>query len=200
LFYQLNLILLTLPSYFFQSRRILLEVSLYGRGSIIKQTIAIYPGSFDPLTNGHLDLISRASKIFDKVVVGVTDNSQKSQMFSSEQRMRLVGLAIENAKGIDNVVVTIFNGLLIDFVNESNGNVILRGLRAVSDFDYEFAMALMNRHLDESIDTIFLPASEGNSFVSSSMVKEVFSLGGDVSDKVPSCVVKALTENEKNKV
>lgn len=170
---------------------------MYSNGSsIIKQTVAIYPGSFDPLTNGHLDLICRASKIFDKVVVGVTDNSQKSQMFSSNQRMKLVQLAVNN---IDNVVVIIFDGLLINFVNENNGNVILRGLRAVSDFDYEFAMALMNRHLDNKIDTIFLPASEGNSFVSSSIVKEVFSLGGDISDKVPTCVVEALVENKKNR-
>lgn len=108
--------------------------------------------------------------------------------------MKLVQLAVKN---IDNVEVAIFDGLLIDFVNKNSGNVILRGLRAVSDFDYEFAMALMNRHLDYEIDTIFLPASEGNSFVSSSIVKEVFSLGGDISDKVPTCVVEALLENKK---
>ncbi len=115
-------------------------------------------------------------------------------MFSNNERMELVQLAI---KDIDNVVVKNFDGLLIDFVNKNEGDVILRGLRAVSDFDYEFAMALMNRHLDEKIDTVFLPASEGNSFVSSSMVKEVFSLGGDVSDKVPSCVLDALLKSRK---
>ncbi len=155
----------------------------------MKQTTAIYPGSFDPLTNGHLDIIRRASRLFDKLIVTISTNSAKKTLFTHEERAALVR---EACSDIPNIEVEYFSGLLINYVKQSNARTIIRGLRAVTDFEYEFAMALMNKHLAADIETVFLATSEGYSFVSSSMVKEVFQLGGDVSDKVPPCVLKAL--------
>ena len=151
--------------------------------------IALYPGTFDPATLGHVDLIRRAAKLFDEVIVGVADNRDKSPLFTLEERVEMLEQVVN---GFDNVRVIGFNNLLIDCVREQNADTILRGLRAVSDFEYEFQLAAMNRHLDPGIETTFLTPSESYAFLSSTLIKEVASLGGDVSDFVPSQVMKAL--------
>jgi pantetheine-phosphate adenylyltransferase len=151
--------------------------------------IAIYPGTFDPATLGHLDLISRAAKLFDEVIVGVAENRDKTPLFTLEERVEMLKQA---ANGLDNVSVIGFNNLLIDCAREYNVDTILRGLRAVSDFEYEFQLAAMNRHLDPGIETTFLTPSESYAFLSSTLIKEVASLGGDVSEFVPPQVIKAL--------
>jgi pantetheine-phosphate adenylyltransferase len=151
--------------------------------------IAIYPGTFDPATLGHLDLISRAAKLFDEVIVGVAENRDKTPLFTLEERVEMLKQA---ANGLDNVSVIGFNNLLIDCAREYNADTILRGLRAVSDFEYEFQLAAMNRHLDPGIETTFLTPSESYAFLSSTLIKEVASLGGDVSEFVPPQVIKAL--------
>lgn len=157
--------------------------------------IAVYPGTFDPMTNGHLDIIRRAAAVFDEVIVTVSINRSKKTLFDQDERYRL---AREACSGFENVSVSSFSGLLIDFVREQGAQIIIRGLRAVTDFEYEYSMALMNLHLSPDVETLFMSASEGNSFVSSSMVKEVFMLGGDVSDKIPPCVLKALQKAYSN--
>lgn len=151
--------------------------------------IAIYPGTFDPATLGHLDLISRAAKLFDEVIVGVAENRDKTPLFTLEERVEMLKQA---ANGLDNVSVIGFNNLLIDCAREYNADTILRGLRAVSDFEYEFQLAAMNRHLDPGIETTFLTPSESYAFLSSTLIKEVASLGGDVSEFVPPQVIEAL--------
>ena len=151
--------------------------------------IAIYPGTFDPATLGHLDLISRAAKLFDEVIVGVAENRDKTPLFTLEERVEMLKQA---ANGLDNVSVIGFNNLLIDCARQYNVDTILRGLRAVSDFEYEFQLAAMNRHLDPGIETTFLTPSESYAFLSSTLIKEVASLGGDVSEFVPPQVIKAL--------
>jgi len=157
--------------------------------------IAVYPGTFDPMTNGHLDIIRRAAAVFDEVIVTVSINRSKETLFNQDERFRL---AREACSIISNVSVSSFSGLLIDFVRDQGAQIIIRGLRAVTDFEYEYSMALMNLHLSPEVETLFMSASEGNSFVSSSMVKEVFMLGGDVSDKVPGCVLNALQQVYSN--
>ncbi len=151
--------------------------------------IAIYPGTFDPATLGHLDLISRAAKLFDEVIVGVAENRDKTPLFTLDERVEMLKQA---ADGLDNVRVIGFNNLLIDCAREYNADTILRGLRAVSDFEYEFQLAAMNRHLDPGIETTFLTPSENYAFLSSTLIKEVASLGGDVTEFVPPQVNKAL--------
>ena len=151
--------------------------------------IALYPGTFDPATLGHIDLIRRAAKLFDEVIVGVADNKDKSPLFTLVERVEMLEVAVE---GLDNVRVIGFNNLLIDCVREQNADTILRGLRAVSDFEYEFQLAAMNRHLDPGIETTFLTPSESYAFLSSTLIKEVASLGGDVSEFVPPQVMEAL--------
>ncbi len=150
---------------------------------------AFYPGSFDPATLGHIDLIRRAAKLFDRVIVGVAENSDKSPLFSLEERVALLEQVVN---GLGNVSVIGFNNLLIDCVREQNADTILRGLRAVSDFEYEFQLAAMNRHLDPGVETTFLTPAESYAFLSSTLIKEVASLGGDVSEFVPPQVMKAL--------
>ena len=157
-----------------------------------KLNIAIYPGSFDPITNGHLDIISRSSKLFDKVIVGISKSSNsKKYLFSDKERLEL---AKNSIKGLNNVVPTIFDGLLVDFALKNNINVIIRGLRAFSDFESEFQMSLMNRKLNSDITTIFLMPHEKYTHISSSIVKEVFSLHGDISEYVSDPVLKALNQ------
>ncbi len=151
--------------------------------------IAIYPGTFDPATHGHLDLITRAAKLFDEVIVGVAENRDKTPLFTLDERVEMLKQA---ADGLDNVRVIGFNNLLIDCAREYNADTILRGLRAVSDFEYEFQLAAMNRHLDPGIETTFLTPSENYAFLSSTLIKEVASLGGDVTEFVPPQVNKAL--------
>ena len=150
---------------------------------------AIYPGTFDPITNGHSDLIQRACRLFDKVVVAVAANPKKAPLFNLEER---VELAQQVLVGLDRVEVCGFDSLLADFAHEQGATVILRGLRAVSDFEYEFQLAGMNRRLAPDVETIFLTPAEKYTFISSSLVKEVASLGGDVEDFVDAKVKAAL--------
>jgi pantetheine-phosphate adenylyltransferase len=153
--------------------------------------IAIYPGSFDPITNGHLDLIERGLKIFDEIIVAIAVNPVKQPLFTIEERVDLIR---EVLKDHPRVRIDHFTGLLVDFVRQQNTNVILRGLRAVSDFDYEFQLALMNRRLAPEIETVFLMTSLKWVFLSSTILKEAVSLGGVVEDIVPSVVFHRLRE------
>ena len=151
---------------------------------------AIYPGSFDPITNGHLDVIERARKLFDEVVVAVAHNDEKQPLFSLQDRLDLL---TETAAKIDNVRIAEFEGLLVEFARKQEAGVVIRGLRAISDFEFEFQMALMNRKLDSAVETIFLMPKEEYTYLSSRIVKEIARLGGDVSGFVPACVAKALS-------
>jgi len=150
---------------------------------------AIYPGTFDPLTNGHLDLIQRAAKLYDRVVVAVAKNDYKHPLFTQAERLALVTHAI---KHFPHVTADAFDGLLVDYVERRGGQVVLRGLRAVSDFEFEFQLALMNRELNERVETIFMMPKDSYTFLSSRIVKEIARLGGDVSAFVPPQVVTAL--------
>jgi len=156
--------------------------------------VGIYPGTFDPITNGHLDIIKRALKLFDRLVVAIGENPAKRPLFSSEERKSLVEEAIKTLPGAEKVEVRVFSGLLVDFAKKVGANVIVRGLRAVSDFEYEMQLALMNRKLSHDIDTIFLLPSLKWIFLSSSIVKEAAKLGGCVDDLVPEVVAKRLRE------
>lgn len=150
---------------------------------------AVYPGTFDPITNGHLDVIKRASKIFSHITIGVARNAEKSPMFTEEKRKQIIEEVLLGAK-IKNVEVKIFTGLLVDFASELKAGVIIRGLRAVSDFEYEFQMACVNNRLNSSLETVFLPASEDMHFISSRFIKSIATLKGDVSQFVPKEVLK----------
>lgn len=151
-----------------------------------KNRVGIYPGSFDPLTNGHLDIIIRASGLFDTLIVGVLRNDAKKTLFSMEERVSLIGKC---TKDIPNVKVEMFEGLLVDFVHKKKAGTIVRGLRAVSDYEYELQMAMMNKHISPEIETIFLMTDIKNSFLSSSMVKDVAVHGGNIQGLVPDIVV-----------
>lgn len=144
--------------------------------------IGVYPGSFDPVTEGHMDIIRRSSKIFDKVIVAVVKNYSKKPLFTSEERVELIGRSLQD---MPNVEVDSFEGLLMDYIHKQKAQVIIKGLRAISDFEYEFQMALMNRKLDSKVETIFMMTSYKYSFLSSSMVKEVAGLGGCITGLVP---------------
>ena len=146
---------------------------------------ALYPGSFDPITNGHLDLIQRGSALFDKLIVAILRNAEKEALFSVEERMEMLREVIGN---LPNVEVASFDGLLVDYAAQRGATVILRGIRAVSDYEYELQMALMNRRLRPDIETVFLMAGEAHSFISSRLVKEVIRLGGKISGLVPPSV------------
>jgi len=147
--------------------------------------IAIYPGTFDPVTNGHLDLLERAAKIFDKVIIAVADNPRKNPLFSIDERIDMVNAVSGH---IDNVGVEPFDDLLVNYVGRKNANFVIRGLRAVSDFDYEFQLASANRRLNENVETIFLTPSEANYFISSSLVREISFYDGDIQSFVPKHV------------
>jgi len=151
--------------------------------------LAVYPGTFDPMTNGHIDLVHRAAPIFDRLVVAIAENPGKGPVFTLEER---IALAHEALSGIPNVEITGFGSLLAEFVRDIGAGVILRGLRAVSDFEYEFQLASMNRHLIPDAETLFLTPSEAHSFISSTLVREVARLGGDVSGFVHPAVSNAL--------
>lgn len=153
--------------------------------------IGIYPGSFDPITNGHLDVINRARRIFDKVVVAVARNAAKEPLFTSEERVKLIEGNLENRP---NISVIAFDGLIVDLARELNANALIRGLRAVSDFEHEFQMAQMNRHLDEKIETIFLMPNERYFFTSSNLVKQVFKFTDREKHLIPENVHQALSE------
>ncbi len=152
---------------------------------------AIYPGSFDPLTNGHLDVIQRAVKLFDRVIVAVAENEGKHPLFSMEERREMVRGAVSHLSVVE---CDSFNGLLVDYVDRRGGHAIIRGLRAVSDFEFEFQLALMNRKLNERVETIFMMPRDTYTFLSSRIVKEIARLGGDISSFVPPTVMRALVE------
>jgi pantetheine-phosphate adenylyltransferase len=152
---------------------------------------AIYPGSFDPVHNGHLDVIERASKLCDRVIVAVAVNHAKSGLFSMAERVDLIRSAAAHIEGIE---VKSFKGLLVDFYKKENAQAVIRGLRAVSDFEYEFQMALMNRSLDDDLETIFMMPSQESIYLSSRIVKEVAQLGGNIDRFVPPVVKAALNE------
>ncbi len=154
-------------------------------------TLAVYPGSFDPLTNGHVDIILRGARLFDRIIVAILVNAEKAPLFSMEER---VAITREVFRDQPNVEVDTFHGLLVDYVEERGAQVIVRGLRAVSDFEYEFQMALMNRRLKPRIETVFMMPAEQYSYISSRLIKEVFSLGGRVSGLVPAEVEARLRE------
>ncbi|MDH3671547.1 MAG: pantetheine-phosphate adenylyltransferase [Gammaproteobacteria bacterium] len=156
--------------------------------------VALYPGTFDPITNGHTDLIRRASRLFDRIVLAVAANPEKTPLFSLEERLSLARKVLVDDNGVS---VEGFDDLLIDCVRRHGAGVILRGLRAVSDFEYEFQMAGMNKRLGPEIETAFLPASERDTFISASLVKEIASLGGNVSEFVHPYVAAALAEKMK---
>lgn len=151
--------------------------------------IAVYPGSFDPLTNGHLDIIHRATRLFDRVLVAVLENEGKSPVFSVSERMELITRCTGGMTGVE---VHSFSGLLVDFMRRVDATVVVRGIRAVSDYEYELQMALMNRELHEDAETIFMLPAVEYTFVSSRLVKEVFRLGGDIAHLVPGPVLEAL--------
>ena len=152
---------------------------------------AIYPGSFDPITAGHLDVIHRAARLFDELVVAVAHNDQKKSMFTTGERMALIR---ENTASVGNIRVASFDGLLVEFARRENAAAVVRGLRAVSDFEFEFQMALMNRKLEPAIETIFLTPREEFTYLSSRIVKEIARLGGNVEAFVPPSVASALRE------
>ena len=155
---------------------------------------AVYPGSFDPITNGHIDVIKRASRIFDQVTIAVSQNINKKPFLSEREKIEAINISLE---GLNNVEVIAFDSLLVDFAKEINAQIILRGLRAVSDFEYEFQLAGMNKHLDKNIETFFLTPSEEFSNISSSLVKEILLLGGDISSFVPKKVEQTLLKKTK---
>lgn len=153
-------------------------------------SIAVYPGTFDPITNGHLDVLTRALGIFQRVIVTIAPNIRKNPLFSTDERMQFIRDALPEYAG--RLEFAVFEGLLIDFCRSRNASVIVRGLRALADFEYEFQFAHMNRRLAPGVDTVFFMTDERNHYVSSSLVKEVASLGGDVTGLVPAAVVAAL--------
>ena len=153
--------------------------------------IAVYPGTFDPVTNGHLDLAERARRHFDRLIVAILRNEDKRPLFDTEERAAMIREAVGSW---DNVEVDSFDGLLVDYADTVGATVIIRGIRAISDFEYEFQMALMNRRLNPRIETVFMMPAESYSYVSSRLVKEVFQLGGRVSDLVPEVVERRLCE------
>src|SRR5210317_1251581 len=151
--------------------------------------VAVYPGTFDPITNGHTDLVTRAARVFPKVVIAIAESPHKKPLFSLEERIRLTRNEMAN---LDNVEVVGFSNLLVEFVQQIGGSVIIRGLRAVSDFEYEFQLASMNRHIAPDVETMFLTPDEDYSFISSTLVKEVARLDGDVSEFVCEEVQQAM--------
>ena len=159
-----------------------------------QKRIAVYPGSFDPLTNGHVDIIERGARIFDSIIVAILANVEKTPLFSENERIAIIRDVFKNNP---HVQVETFNGLLVDYAQHKNANVLVRGLRAVSDFEYEFQMALMNRHLAPSLETVFMMPAEQYTYLSSRLIKEVFSLGGEVRGLVPSTVEQWMRRKTK---
>ena len=155
------------------------------------ERVAVYPGTFDPLTNGHVDIIERGASLFDRIVVAILRNPAKSPLFSVEERVDMAKTVFAPLAGVE---VDTFDGLLVHYVKQRRADVIVRGLRAVSDFEFEMQMALMNRHLDTSIETILMMPAESYTYVSSRLIKEVFTLGGSVRGLVPDLVETRLTE------
>jgi len=157
-------------------------------------TRIMYPGTFDPITNGHLDLVERAARLFDHVIIAIADSKKKQPLFSTDERIML---AQQATKHLDNIEVTPFSGLLVHHCQQHQANMVLRGVRAVSDFEYEFQLATMNRKLDHTIETVFLTPDESLSYISSSLIREISAMGGDVAQFVPDAVLKALNSKHK---
>jgi len=158
--------------------------------------VAIYPGSFDPLTNGHVDIIERGARIFDAIIVAILANVEKTPLFSENERIAIIR---DVFKGHQNVQVEAFSGLLVEYALHKNATVLVRGLRAVSDFEYEFQMALMNRHLAPGLETVFMMPDEKYTYISSRLIKEVFTLGGEITGLVPPVVEEKLLAKQKTK-
>ena len=158
--------------------------------------VAIYPGSFDPLTNGHVDIIERGARIFDSIIVAILANAEKTPLFAEHERISIIR---DVFKGHANVQVETFNGLLVDYAQLKQATVLVRGLRAVSDFEYEFQMALMNRHLAPGLETVFMMPDEKYTYISSRLIKEVFTLGGEITGLVPPVVEEKLRAKQKVK-
>ncbi len=158
--------------------------------------IAVYPGSFDPITNGHMDIIKRASKIYDKVVVGVLNNPNKKSLFSPQERVKMI---VDETKDIQNIEVLSFDGLLVEFARKNGASVIVKGLRTVADFEYEFQMALLNKALDTEVETIFMMTDSKYSYISSSMVKELAGFNGNLVGLVSPEIEKKIKEKLYNK-
>lgn len=156
--------------------------------------VGIYPGSFDPVTNGHIDIIKRSAKLVDTLIVAILHNSSKNALFSVEERIELLQATCGD---VENLQIETFSGLLVDFAKEKNANVIVRGLRALTDFEYEFQMAQMNKHLHKELETIFLMTDVKFSFISSSTIKEVAMFGGSVCDFVPAIVAEKTLQKYK---
>ena len=154
-------------------------------------TLAVYPGSFDPLTNGHVDIISRGARLFDRIIVAILLNAEKAPLFTTAERVEITRAVFRDQPKVE---VDTFDGLLVDYVERRQAQVIVRGLRAVSDFEYEFQMALMNRRLNGKIETVFMMPAEQYSYISSRLIKEVFSLGGRVQGLVPELIEERLRE------
>ncbi|MBE7048603.1 MAG: pantetheine-phosphate adenylyltransferase [Ruminococcaceae bacterium] len=154
-------------------------------------SIAVYPGSFDPITCGHLDIIRRGSKLFDEVIVAVLNNSSKNPLFSAKERVELIK---KSTTDIPNCRIVFFDGLLVDFVEQQGAQVVIKGLRAISDFEYEFQMALLNKQLNHNIETFFMVTNAKYSYISSSIVKEVANLGGDFSELLPKEIYKDVKQ------
>lgn len=158
----------------------------------LRHKIGIYPGTFDPITNGHIDIMLRASKIVDKLIVGISTGYSKTPMFEDEERLVMIQSCIKDNGLESEIEVQTFNGLLVDFAKSTKADLIIRGLRAISDFEYEFQMSCMNSRLEPSIETIFIPAAEKNQFISSGLVKEIASLNGDISSFVTKDVAQKV--------
>ena len=163
----------------------------------MERSIAIYPGTFDPITYGHIDVVDRATKLFSKVIIVVARNTSKNPLFSADERLAMVEEIFKKNKRVD---VDCFDGLLVAYAKRKKATVIIRGLRAVSDFEYEFQMALTNRKMEQSVDTVFLVPHERYTYLNSSIVREVARLGGDVSDFVPESVQRQLTAKVQSKL
>jgi pantetheine-phosphate adenylyltransferase len=163
----------------------------------LKKVVAIYPGTFDPLTNGHLDLIERGSKIFDELVVAILRNPEKDPLFTINERKEVL---LRMVKRFPNVSIDTFDGLLVDYARSKGARAVLRGIRAISDYEYELQMALMNRKLDPQIETVFMMPAEAYSYLSSRLVKEIYKLGGSIRGLVPELVEQRLKRKIKPKV
>ncbi len=163
----------------------------------MKKVVAIYPGTFDPLTNGHLDLIQRGSKIFDELIVAILKNPEKDPLFTINERKEVL---LRMTKRYPNVKVDTFNGLLVDYARSKGAGAVLRGIRAISDYEYELQMALMNRKLDPQIETVFMMPAEAYSYLSSRLVKEIYRLGGSIRGLVPELVEQRLKRKIKPKI